>query len=609
MVRRMLRLSFIAVLLATGCNSLFGIQEGTPRPMCVDDLTIDDMEDADGWICRRFAGRTGVWFDFGDGSPTGELTPSSNKAFTPTRIEDGSRGTSRYAARFSGSGFTIFGAIMGLDLLSPRQPFDLGGLGGVTFWMRSNGPVAIDFPTEETVPVSEGGQCESACNRHFSFQITAPAPGWVEYDVPFNALRVGAGSAPWNPRHLYGINFRVSAGAPFDVWIDDLAFYACGGPECAPTCTDPRFPVSCSAMGGPRSSCQPPDTNCADLDSRCADPLVIDDMEDGDSAICASGGRQGFWYSAGDGTSTDLTPGQDADFLQTEIPGGRGTSHYAARLTGSGFTDFGALMGFAPNDGKPYDASGASGLTFWMKSNVAASVSFPTLETNSPSDGGECAEGEYLCNNRFAFQITAPPNEWTEYHVPFAALAQNAGSATWQPSHLLHIDFAARRDTPFDVWVDDVAFYGCAGSSCVPTCTDPAFPVQCPASALAPAGCRRPGTDCATFVRGCGASNTTVAPPDGLIATFMGAGGGSGNDIAGDIFALGTPAPTTTTTNGALHIAMNAPSASMAQELFVVDHFKDCVDGTGVHRRAVFDQRCHLGLHARLLHRGQRAPL
>jgi hypothetical protein len=252
-------------------------------------------------------------------------------------------------------------------------------------------------------------------------------------------------------------------------------------------------------------------------------------------------------------------------------------------MNGSGFTDFGALMGFAlnaqPTGDVMYDARGASGITFSMKSNVAVSVSFPTVETNSPSQGGQCSEtGGNICNIRFAFPITAPGPDWVEYQVPFSALSQNDGSATWDPSHLLNIDFAPRRDTAFDVWVDDVRFYNCSASECLlPTCTDLAFPVQCPANALAPAGCRRPGTDCATFVPGCAASNTTVAPADGLIATFMGADGGS--DIMGDVFTVGDPAPTYST-DGALHIVLTAPTTSTAQTLLVVDHFKDCVDAT-----------------------------
>jgi len=573
-------------VLAASCNSIFGIHQGTPRPICADPLMIDDMEDGDNLICTS-SGRNGGWYSFGDGTVGAELTPPGDAPFRPSRIDDGSRGASRYAARLSGSGFASWGAIMGLSLRttngSDSQAYDVSGLDGITFWMKSNVPVSVEFPTVESSQLAVGGQCrdsptETNCDNHFSFQITAPAPGWFEYTVPFNSLAQKAGgSAAWNPRHLMNIQFAVPAGTAFDVWLDDVAFYRCAGPECQPTCSDPRFPVSCRAMNGPRSSCQPPGTDCAAVAGWCADPLLIDDVEDDNSEICASGGREGAWYVASDGTSTDLTPPEGADFLPSMIPGGRGTSRYAAHYSGSGFTDWGAVMGFSLRNGSPYDASGAGGITFWMKSNAAVVVSVPTLETSPRSQGGPCADDDSICAGRFAFYITAPGSEWTEYHVPFAALSQNDGSATWNASHLLNIDFAAQRDAAFDVWVDDVAFYDCSASDCLPTCTDPALPMQCPASDLAPAGCRRPGTDCATYVDGCGASNTTVAPPDGLIAAFMGADGG--NDIPGEIFAPGG-STLTFTTSGGLHLSVNAPATPVTQDLLVVDHFQDCADAT-----------------------------
>jgi hypothetical protein len=584
-----LRFVLVAAALTAGCNSLFGIHEGTPRPTCSDPNMIDDFEDGDGMICQRFAGRNGGWFDFGDGSPGGELTPSSSEEFKPTRIDDGTRGTSRYAARFSGSGFTIFGAIMGFELLNPPASFDAGGLGGITFWMRSNVPVAVDFPTAETVPVNQGGDCGKSCNDHFTFQITAPAPGWYKYQVPFNALRGGGGSAIWNPRHLYGVNFRVAAGAPFDVWIDDVAFYACASPECAPTCTDPRFPVSCRAMTGLRSSCQPTGTDCALVASWCADPMLIDDMEDGDAAICESGSRQGVWYAVSDGTSTDLTPPADGTFVQSPIPGGRGTSRHAARLTGSGFTEWGALMGlvFNPFTGsQPYDASAADGITFWAKNDVPVYVNLVTPETTPPTlPGGQCADSATAinCNNSFAFPLTAPSSDWVEYKVPFAAFSQQGGSATWNPARLTDIDFApADSAGAFDIWIDDLRFYNCSLDDCTPTCPDPALPVRCPARGSVPAGCRPPGTDCNTFVLGCGPFNTVAAPADGLVATFTGPNREA--DIPGALLTWGAPAPTFTS-DGALHITVNADPTSNRRVLGVVDHFESCVSAaafTGV---------------------------
>jgi hypothetical protein len=478
---------------------------------------------------------------------------------------------------------------MGFSLLSPPANYDASGLGGITFWMKSNVPVEVQVPTSETASINSGGQCVSSatpegCELHFSFQITAPAEGWAEYFVPFNALRAG-GSALWNPRHILNVNFQVPSNTVFDVWIDDVAFYACAGPECQPTCTDPRFRESCRIGNGSRSSCQPTGTDCADVASWCTDQLLIDNMEDGNSAICESGGRRGGWYTVGDGTPNgEVTPKERMDFRQTSIPSGREKSHFAARMSGSGFTDVGALLGVGLVDGQsqPYDASKVSGIKFWMKNSVPISVLLHTVETLFVADGGECVEklGEYNCNNNFSFKVTAPNNDWVLYELPFSAFSQTAGTVTWNPSHLRNIGFAAQRDTTFDVWVDDLQFYNCSASPCLPTCADPAFPVQCAANAQSPAGCRRKETDCATFVLGCGASNTTRAPADGMIATFMDMD--SGTDIVGGVVAVGEPAPTYTT-DGTLHITLNTSAPTHA--LLVADRFASCIDAavfTGV---------------------------
>jgi hypothetical protein len=501
-------LALVGATLIAGCNRLFGIHEGTPRPMCTDLLMIDDMEDGDRSICRT-SGRTGGWYDLGDGT-LGDLTPKSDATFTPTRIEDGSRGSSRYAARFAGSGFTSWGALMGFDLLFPRQAYDAGSLSaGITFWMKSNVPVSVEFPTSETVPINLGGECVDGatlegCNQHFEFQITAPAEGWFEYQVPFNALSRG-GSAVWNPRHLHGVSFRVPQDTTFEVWIDDVAFYNCAGTECQPTCTDPQYPVSCRIGNGPRSSCAPPGTDCSAVATWCVDPLLIDDMEDGDAAICDSGEWYGDWSAGGDGTSKDLTPADGAPFLQTAIPGGRGASRYAARLTGSGFWAWGAGMRFSLDS---YDASQVSGIKFWMKSDVPVTVGFDTPATSSASTtvGAACQDSptELNCGHVFSFEVGASGNAWVERTVPFAALRQTEafhgignllpGSATWDPSRLLGIDFGTLLSA-FDIWIDDVRFLACQGESCLPSCSEESQ-VACPAAGGRPADCWPKGTDC-----------------------------------------------------------------------------------------------------------------
>lgn len=250
----------------------------------------------------------------------------------------------------------------------------------------------------------------------------------------------------------------------------------------------------------------------------CNDALLIEDFEDGDGRICDSAqsdGRRGHWLTMGDGTSSHLTPAAGTMFTPTLIPGGREGSRYAAHMTGSGFTDWGAWMGFRLNEmgsaPRPYDASNSSGVTFWMKSNVPVYLSLTIPATIPVADGGTCPGGlaGVNCYNAPSISI-APPDDsqWVEYKVPYVALNQfgkvdasgnfGFGSESFTPEALVGIQFAAPANAAFDVWVDDIRFYSCQGTECVPTCVDPGQPVACPALGGESAGCWEAGTDCST---------------------------------------------------------------------------------------------------------------
>jgi hypothetical protein len=266
--------------------------------------------------------------------------------------------------------------------------------------------------------------------------------------------------------------------------------------------------TGCNAIFGIKEGMAPP--------SGCSDALMIDDMEDGDGQICDSinsAGRHGSWFTIGDGTGTQLEPAPGSAFKPALIPGGRGASRYAARVTGSGFTAGGAAMGLNLNvnglSTLPYNASTTGGITVWMKSNVPVAVAFPIPATIPIGQGGgACSDvaGENNCGNHFQWLISAPtPGEWAQYQVPYAALGQPLkndaqgntvfGSATWDPANLVGIQFLPSAAS-FDVWVDDIQFYGCSTTDCVPTCTDPQLPVACPAAGGTPAGCFPAATDC-----------------------------------------------------------------------------------------------------------------
>jgi hypothetical protein len=271
-----------------------------------------------------------------------------------------------------------------------------------------------------------------------------------------------------------------------------------------------------------------------ELPKPCADVLMIDDMEDGDDYICETAGRHGPWFTIGDGSGT-LEPVAASKFVPADIPGGRGQSHKAAHMRGSGFTGWGAQMGFNLDlvnlVAEPYNTGDVSGLKFWMKSNARVVKLFVKTEATTPaSRGGPCMDTAetFNCDNDFAFPMTVPdPDHWVEYEVPYSALLQGfistdsdenliAGSSVFSPAQITTITFGVQGPDPFDVWIDDVSFDYCA--SCLPTCPDPASPVSCPAADGMPAGCAPPGTDC---------SKVTPA----LHSILNGVSGSSGSDL------------------------------------------------------------------------------
>src|SRR5262249_25952764 len=151
--------------------------------------------------------------------------------------------------------------------------------------------------------------------------------------------------------------------------------------------------------------------------------------------------------------------------------------------------------------GQPYDASATGGITFWMKTNASiVDVNLETSATIPVSRGGGCSDTATTnnCDNAFTFFITNPSPHWSQYYVPYSALAQVnweldpdgntiVGSAPWGPTTLTNIQFSLAQPTNAELWIDDLSFYDCSGDSCLPTCADPNVPVACPALGTTPA--------------------------------------------------------------------------------------------------------------------------
>jgi endoglucanase len=122
---------------------------------------------------------------------------------------------------------------MGFNMRDPKSAYDASAFAGITFFARraatSSSRVRVHFPDTNTDP--DGRRCGDDCFNDFGRDIVL-SEQWTSYTLAFAEL---AQFPEWgNPRppqldssRLYGIQFRVKDhGAPFDVWIDQLAFIA-----------------------------------------------------------------------------------------------------------------------------------------------------------------------------------------------------------------------------------------------------------------------------------------------------------------------------------------------------------------------------------------------
>jgi hypothetical protein len=101
---------------------------------------------------------------------------------------------------------------------------------GLRFWAKGTaGPdeLRVQMLTSELSEPEAGGECELPdCSDHYGARVVL-TPAWKEYVVLFDELeQEGWGSeAPLNLEHALNFEFKVDAGAMFDVWVDQISFY------------------------------------------------------------------------------------------------------------------------------------------------------------------------------------------------------------------------------------------------------------------------------------------------------------------------------------------------------------------------------------------------
>ncbi|MBN1610484.1 MAG: glycoside hydrolase family 5 protein [Polyangiaceae bacterium] len=193
-------------------------------------------------------------------------------------------------------------------------------------------------------------------------------------------------------------------------------------------------------------------------DYDCNNPRLIDTLEDGDDSICPSSGRNGVWFVANDGTGTQA-PSDNSDIPVT-LSSPRGKSTVAAHSSGTGFSDWGAVVGVTLVEGDDhleyFDATSFGGVRFHARGSGTVLASITTGRTK-PAPDGYCEPD--ACNHPFRATVTLGDG-WVPNLLPFDGFKSNVlGAMTAQDrKEILTIEFLATSDD-FDLWVDDLGFY------------------------------------------------------------------------------------------------------------------------------------------------------
>jgi hypothetical protein len=111
-----------------------------------------------------------------------------------------------------------------------------------------------------------------------------------------------------------------------------------------------------------------------------------------------------------------------------------------------------------------YDASTYAGLEFWARGSQRLRIGVVMMDVVSTLAGGPCAEN---CNNSHAAVIDLTA-DWKRYSLLWADLTQARSSSVPEKVNgkieldlrrLSSVTFGVSPDdTPFDVWLDDLAF-------------------------------------------------------------------------------------------------------------------------------------------------------
>lgn len=228
------------------------------------------------------------------------------------------------------------------------------------------------------------------------------------------------------------------------------------------------FGAACAIVSSDQSSTTPRGSTEA---IACTRSAVIEDGENNDHQVIVHAERNGYIYTfRGGNTQVEPTAGADGGVFTMSLGGANGSQH-AARMHGTVGGEEGAFAGLGFNFTEPqagFDASKYEGISFFARrgADSSGSVRLKVPDRATFPEAGECTE----CFNDFGADLELS-EEWQHYVFRFEDLAQLPGWGAPRPASvdaaaLYGVQFqVAGAGAKFDIWIDDLAFVGCAGES------------------------------------------------------------------------------------------------------------------------------------------------
>src|SRR5687768_12445766 len=166
-------------------------------PPASSPLLVDDFEDGDTLAANGF----GWWYTQND--TTGE------QVFSIETVADSNGGRAAYS---SGSGFEVWGALIGLDFTPGEGLYDARAFGGLRLRARAG----ADSVSAVSVRLIENAELQFARDVMLTTE-------WSEYYFAFSELTpVDDSGRVFDAARLAALQVFVFSSEPFAIWLDDV---------------------------------------------------------------------------------------------------------------------------------------------------------------------------------------------------------------------------------------------------------------------------------------------------------------------------------------------------------------------------------------------------